>query len=207
MTSVSNTSESQIKKRAIFLLLISTTYGLLASFVLTMEKIHSLIDPVYVPSCSINPIISCANAMNSAQAELFGIPNSLFGIIAYTAFFVIAMLLLVGVKFPKLIWIFLGIGSLLAVIFVHYLIIESIFFMHVICPWCFGLWITTPLLFIAIIKIGVSQWRSAENTVAKFVQNIAKHSATLLTIWYVVLAAAIITVFWEFWASLMVVPL
>lgn len=54
--------------------------GFLAAFTLTVEKIALLKDPSYSPSCSINPVLSCGSVMTTSQAEVFGFPNPLLGI-------------------------------------------------------------------------------------------------------------------------------
>ena len=51
---------------------------------LTVEKIEILINPAYVPSCSINPVLSCGSVMVTPQASRFGFPNPLIGIVAFT---------------------------------------------------------------------------------------------------------------------------
>lgn len=40
------------------------------SITLTVEKIALLKDAAYVPSCSINPVLSCGSVMTTPQAEL-----------------------------------------------------------------------------------------------------------------------------------------
>jgi len=48
--------------------------GFGAAFLLLVEKIAFLEDPAYVPSCSINPVLSCGSVMNTPQAAVFGFP-------------------------------------------------------------------------------------------------------------------------------------
>lgn len=55
-------------------LLIAGAIGLVASMTLTVEKIDILLDPSYVPSCNINPILSCGSVMMTPQASLLGFP-------------------------------------------------------------------------------------------------------------------------------------
>ena len=43
--------------------LIAGVVGLAAALTLTIEKIEILINPDYVPSCSINPVLSCGSVM------------------------------------------------------------------------------------------------------------------------------------------------
>jgi len=64
--------------------LIAGVIGLIASTTLTVEKIELLRNPSYVPSCNINPIVSCGSVMTTPQASVLGFPNSLIGIAAFT---------------------------------------------------------------------------------------------------------------------------
>lgn len=58
-----------------FLLIITGVLGLLASAMLTIDKIRILEDPNYVPGCSLDPTISCGSVMQSWQGSLFGFPT------------------------------------------------------------------------------------------------------------------------------------
>ena len=55
-----------------WLLLVGGLLGLAAAFVLAVEKYALLADPAYVPTCSLNPVLSCGSVMSSLQAEVFG---------------------------------------------------------------------------------------------------------------------------------------
>ena len=46
-------------------LVVGGLVGLVAAAVLLVERIHLAEDPTYVPSCSINPILSCGNVMQT----------------------------------------------------------------------------------------------------------------------------------------------
>ncbi|HEY2089307.1 MAG TPA: vitamin K epoxide reductase family protein, partial [Mycobacterium sp.] len=61
-------------------ILIAGVIGLIASATLTVEKIELLLNPAYVPSCNLNPIVSCGSVMTTPQASALGFPNSLIGI-------------------------------------------------------------------------------------------------------------------------------
>ena len=60
-------------------LVVAGLVGLVASAVLLIERIRVGEDSDYVPTCSINPIISCGSIMESAQASLLGFPNPIIG--------------------------------------------------------------------------------------------------------------------------------
>ena len=55
--------------------------GLLAAFTLTVDKFRLLEDPSFVPSCNLNPVLSCGSVMVTDQASAFGFPNPLLGLI------------------------------------------------------------------------------------------------------------------------------
>ncbi len=75
-------------------ILIAGVVGLAAALTLTVEKIEILINPDYVPSCSINPVLSCGSVMVTPQASAFGFPNPLIGIVAFTIVLVTGVLAL-----------------------------------------------------------------------------------------------------------------
>ncbi|MEY2664055.1 MAG: hypothetical protein RIR35_863, partial [Actinomycetota bacterium] len=74
-------------------MLIAGASGLVASFVLTIDKFKVLKDAGYTPSCNINATLNCKSVMLSKQAEVFGFPNSIIGIGAFSMMLVIAVLL------------------------------------------------------------------------------------------------------------------
>ena len=127
--------------------LIAGVLGLAAALTLTVEKIELLIDPDYVPSCSINPVLSCGSVMVTPQASVFGFPNSLIGIVGFTVVLVTGVLAVAKVALPRWYWAGLAIGTLLGVVFVHWLIVQSLYHIGALCPYCMVVWaVTIPLL-------------------------------------------------------------
>ena len=72
-------SEVRVPVFSAWWVLIAGVVGLVASMALTVEKFELLIDPHYVPSCNINPIVSCGSVMTTPQASVLGFPNPLLG--------------------------------------------------------------------------------------------------------------------------------
>ena len=83
--------------------LIAGVVGLAAALTLTIEKIEILINPDYVPSCSINPVLSCGSVMITPQASAFGFPNPLIGIVSFTVVVVTGVLALAKVSAAALV--------------------------------------------------------------------------------------------------------
>ncbi|RLK09587.1 vitamin K epoxide reductase family protein [Micromonospora sp. M71_S20] len=66
-----------------WVLTIGGLVGALAAFVLSVEKMALLENPAYIPSCSINPVLSCGSIMTTSQAEVFGFANPLIGLATF----------------------------------------------------------------------------------------------------------------------------
>ena len=102
--------------------LIAGVVGLTAAVTLTIEKIELLENPAYVPSCSINPVLSCGSVMVTPQAAAFGFPNPLIGIVAFSVVVVSGVLAVAKVPLPRWYWAGLAVGTALGVVFIHWLI-------------------------------------------------------------------------------------
>lgn len=184
-----------------YTLLVGGGVGFIASFVLTLEKIALLKDPSHIPSCNLNPILSCASAMSTPQAEVFGIPNSLFGSMAYTALLTLSALILFGAKIPQRIWKLAVLIAFAGVLYMHYLLITSIFFIHAICPWCFSIWITTLPVFLATCTLYSKAAGQSTDSLSRITRIIDEKTGTIAGVWYVLLAMTILITFWEYWSS------
>lgn len=172
--------------------------GLIAASALTLEKIATLRDPDYVPTCSINPIISCGSVMASPQAEAFGFPNPLLGIAAFAVVVTVGVARLAGFRPPT--WFRLGIqaGAIFGVIFVHWLVAASLYDIHALCPYCVVVWVVTiPIFWYTTLDT----LRQASRTHHIGIVLYRFHSAVLAT-WYLALIALVLQEFWDYWTTL-----
>ncbi|MCR3752344.1 vitamin K epoxide reductase family protein [Lentzea californiensis] len=162
--------------------------GLVASFVLTIEKIALLKDPFYVPTCSINPVLSCGSIMKTAQAELFGFPNPLLGVAGFAVVTTLGVLLLAGVSLPSWVWIGLQVGVTFGVLFVHWLIVQSLYEIGALCPYCMVVW---------AVMIPIFWYTTLRNIRPTF-----QFHSVVLILWYLVIVAGVLQAFWFYWSSL-----
>ncbi|SER05378.1 Uncharacterized membrane protein [Lentzea xinjiangensis] len=162
--------------------------GLLASAVLTIEKIALLKDPFYVPTCSINPVLSCGSIMTTPQAELFGFPNPLLGIAGFAVVTTLGVVLLTGVELPSWIWIGLQVGTTAGVLLVHWLIYQSLYEIGALCPYCMVVWAVTIPIF----------WY----TTLRNIRPAFQYHTVVLILWYLLIAAGVLQAFWFYWSSL-----
>lgn len=121
--------------------------GLLASLGLATEKIETLRNPGHAPSCDINPLLSCGAVMDKWQAEVFGFPNPFLGLMAFPVVVAVGIAVLSGIRLPRWWWIGMQIGSLLGVVFVHWLFFQSLYRLGALCPYCMVVWVTTLPIF------------------------------------------------------------
>ncbi|MEY3317988.1 MAG: hypothetical protein RL540_360 [Actinomycetota bacterium] len=140
------------RKTSAWVMLVAGISGFLASFILTIDKFKILKDIGYTPSCNINATLNCKSVMLSKQAEVFGFPNSIIGIGTFAMMLVIAILLFFGVGLPKLFLQIATAGTLLAVIFCHWLAYQTTFVIGALCPYCMVAWVATLLVFSVLIR-------------------------------------------------------
>ncbi len=185
------------------ILIVGGSIGLLASFVLTLEKIQLLIKPTYVASCNLSPILSCTNIMKSSQAGLFGFPNPLIGIASFAVVITIGVGMLAGARYKR--WFMLGLefGSLLGVVFVHWLFFESVFVIGSLCAYCMLVWtITIPIfLYTTLYNLRAGNIKYS-NGQTKFVDFLQRQHFNILFVWYGILFATIIIHFWSYFKTL-----
>ena len=94
-----------------WLLVITGAAGLLAVWVITIDKFKLLEDPSFTPGCSLNPVVSCGNIMKSEQASAFGFPNPMLGLVAYAMVIAIGVALLAGARYRRWYWLGLNAGT------------------------------------------------------------------------------------------------
>ena len=179
-------------------ILIAGIVGLAAALTLTVEKIEILINPDYVPSCSINPVLSCGSVMITPQASAFGFPNPLIGIVAFTVVVVTGLLALAKVRLPRWYWAGLAGGTLLGVVFIHWLIFQSLYRIGALCPYCMAVWSVTIPLFVVVASIALQPLQS--NAVARAVYT---WRWSLVALWFTALILMILVRFWDYWSTLL----
>jgi uncharacterized membrane protein len=146
-----------INKRNSFVLLFAGLVGLFASIKLIIEKVAVLSDSSYVPSCDINPILSCGSVINTQQAAFFGFPNPIIGIVSFTTVVTLAVLMVFKVQLPPFAHLGLLAGSILGFVFVCYLIYQSLYTISALCPWCMVVWASLFIILWQTITYNITE--------------------------------------------------
>jgi uncharacterized membrane protein len=186
--------------RAFALLLVVTgAAGLLASWVITLDKFKLLEDPDFTPGCSLNPVVSCGSVMKSDQASAFGFPNPMLGLVAYGIVICVGMSLLAGARFPRWYWLLLGAGCLFGVGFVSWLQFESLYRINALCLWCCLVWVATILLFWYVLAHAVRhRFLPAPAPVRAFLDEFAWVPPVAHT---GIVGMLVLTRWWDFWTG------
>ncbi len=187
-----------------WLLLICGALGVVASFVITDDKFKLLQAKVegrtYTPACSLNPVISCGNVMESSQAHAFGFQNPIIGLVAYPVVICLAAGMLAGARYKPWFWYGLQAGGLFGVGFITWLQYQTIYNIHAVCLWCCLAWVVTILIF----------WYTAVHNIKHRLYKVPEGARSLVlefhwvvpVLWYGVIATAILVKFWYYWKTL-----
>jgi uncharacterized membrane protein len=187
-----------------WLLVVGGVVGLAAAFTLTLEKLALLRDPSYVPTCSINPILSCGSVMTKPQAEAFGFPNPLLGLVGFTIVITVGVALLGRARLPRWIWLGLQAGVTFGAVFVHWLIYQSLYVIGALCPYCMAVWaVTIPIFWYVTLdnlgsgRLPVPAWLRG------VVRGLTNYHAVALTLWFIAVLTLIGVRFWAYWSTLL----
>ena len=177
--------------------LLAGIIGLVAAGTLTIEKIALLQDPSYVPSCSLNPVLSCGSVMVTPQASVFGFPNMLIGLVGFSVVIVSGVLAVARVRLPQWYWAGLAGGTALGVVFVHYLIFQSLYRIGALCPYCMVVWAVMIPLFVVVLSIALRPL--AGNVVLR---GLYQWRWSIVALWFTAVVLMILVRFWDYWSTL-----
>lgn len=178
-------------RRLAWLYVIGGGIGLAAAAALTLEKIAKLRDPNHVPTCSINPILSCGSVMDSPQAAAFGFPNPLLGLVLFAVVVTTGVVTLAGFQPPRWYRLAMQAGTALGVVFVHWLIVASLYSIHALCPYCMVVWaVTIPIFWYTTLDT----WPALEP--------LRRIHSVVLVLWYLAIVVLVLVQFWYYWKTL-----
>jgi uncharacterized membrane protein len=201
-TSASNPN-ANVRRWLPWILAIGGTIALAASIALSVEVFDRLKDPSFTPVCNLNPIFSCTSVADSAQSHAFGIPNYFIGIAGYAGVVAVALALLGGAQFKRWLWLVINAGLLVATIFLHWLIFETLYRIGALCIFCMVVWATTIPMFWYTLLYSLQESHleppAALKSTAGFLR---RHHADILLVWFLLIAALVTKRFWYYWSGL-----
>lgn len=179
------------------LMVLGGALGLLAAFQLTLEKVRVLADPNYVPGCDLNPVLSCGSVIVTPQAEIFGFPNPVLGLISFSVVITLGVLLLAKVSLPNWVWVGLNIGALAGFVFVQWLVWQSLYSIGSLCPWCMVVWAVTVPIFVWVTASNLAAGRLGLH--GAVVDAVVSLRLLIAIAWFVIIAGLIFVRWQDFW--------
>jgi uncharacterized membrane protein len=190
-----------LQKALPYILLIGGVIGYICAFVIMFDKVQILKNPHYIPSCSLNPIVSCGSVMQSKQANAFGFPNPFIGLGAFPAVAVVGGAILAGAtKLKRWFWLTLEAGYALGVAFAYWLLFESVYRIHALCPYCLTIDVVMTITFwyLTLYVIDQKHLKLPKGKSAPAYAWLRRHHADLLITWFIIVIALILKHFWYY---------
>lgn len=179
------------------ILLVTGVVGWLASTILVLERLALYENPGYITSCDVNPWVSCGRVMGTWQSELFGFPNPLIGIVAFTIVLTTAVVVLADASAGRWYWAGLQAGVSLGTVFVVWLWSQALFEIYILCLYCMVVWaVMIPLFILLTVRNLIHGVIPAPKAVTRFA---ADWAGTLVAVAYVMVA---VSVFLRFFPAL-----
>lgn len=185
------------------LLVVAGIIGLICSFVLTYDQIEILKNPQYVPSCNLNPVLSCGSVINSKESEVLGLPNPVFGLAAFGALTTIGVALLAGANFKRWFWLGLETGTVAGLAFVHWLFFQSVYRINALCPFCIVVWavVITTFWYVTLYNVEQGYIRLPQGHLQTAAVWARRHHIDILLMWFIIIAVLILKHFWYYYGK------
>ena len=181
-------------RKTYWAMLVSSTLSLIASLVLSYDAVKLAGSPASKLSCDINAVVSCGKVAKSWQSTLLGFPNSFLGLMLEPVVITVAIAGLSLVVFPRKFMRVAHVGYGLGLLFALWLLSQSLFVIHALCPWCLLVTISTVTVFSTITRIVILEniWNFSDELQAKLVNFLDRGwGRVLYTVTYAVLILAI----------------
>ena len=181
-------------RKTYWAMLVSSTLSLIASLVLSYDAVKLAGSPSSKLSCDINAVVSCGKVAKSWQSSLLGFPNSFLGLMLEPVVMTVAIAGLSLVAFPRKFMRVAHIGYGLGLLFALWLLSQSLFEIHALCPWCLLVTISTVTVFSTITRIVIFEnvWNISEDRHQKLINFLDRGwGRVVYTITYAVLILAI----------------
>jgi uncharacterized membrane protein len=185
-----------------WMLVVGGVIGLICSFIISLDKVKLLENPNFKPSCDLNPIVSCGSVMASKQGSAFGFPNPWIGLVTFGVLITVGMAIFAGAKFKRWFWLGLEAGIALSLIFAYWLLYESVYRIHALCPYCLTVDVVVITLFwyVSLYNIAEGNFSLPKRLIG--VSDFArKHHLDILFLWFIVTTAVILKHFWYYYGK------
>lgn len=185
-----------------YILIVCGLVGFIASAILTYDHNQIALNPHYVPSCNINPVVACGSVLRSKQTDVFHLPNPYIGLAVFPMVITTGVALLAGAKFKRWYWLALEAGTIFGIGFVHWLFFETVYRIHALCPYCMATWVITITSFWYLTLYNIQTGNIViPKKLKPFINFLIRHHIDVLILWFLIIGALILKHFWYYYGK------
>lgn len=186
-----------------YILFIGGVIGLVASLILSYDTLQISKNAHYIPSCNLNPVLSCGNVINTAGDTIFCLPYPYYGIAAFAVIITIGSSMLAGAKFKRWYWLTFQAAFTLGTVGAYLLLLKSIFKIHSLCPYCLtvDVVVTTLFWYTTLYNIDQKHINLQKTRLKQYYAWVRRHHLDLLILWFIIIIAFILKHFWYYYRN------
>lgn len=169
--------------------------GLIVSFILSIDAWKIASQPNVILNCDLSSVISCGKVARTWQASLLGFPNAFLGILFESVVLTVSLSKILGSHFSRVLMSLLQLFYTCAIIFALWLFYQSAFVIHVFCPFCLIITVTTIFEWFDLLRVN-----SKDNSlvlppiVNKKIATIVKNNIDILTSFLLIVSIALVII-------------
>ena len=186
-----------------YLLIIGGVIGLLASLILSYDTLQVAHNANFVPSCNLNPVLSCGNVINAAGDKILGLPFPYYGTAAFAVLITTGVGMLAGATFKRWYWLSFQVIATFGTIGAYLLLLKSVYKIHALCPYCLSVDVVTTTLFwyLTLYNIDNKILKINGAKAKNLYRWIRLHHLDLLILWLLIVTALVLKHFWYYYGK------
>jgi uncharacterized membrane protein len=197
------TAKYRLNQTFPFIVLACGIIGLIASLILVHDTLAVSQNAHYVPSCNLNPVLSCGNVINAPGDKILGLPYPYYGIAAFSILIGSGAGMLAGAKYKKWYWLTFQVLMTIGTVGAYLLLLKSIYKIHSLCPFCLSVDVATTILFwyTTLYVFGLQDIRVRNAKLNAVYFWVRRHHLDILILWFLLVIAFILKHFWYYYGK------
>jgi uncharacterized membrane protein len=186
-----------------YLIVVGGLLGLIASLILTHDTLAILKNPNYVPSCNLNPVLSCGDVINTPGDTILGLAYPFYGIGVFMLLIGAGVGMLAGAKYKRWYWLTFQTLMTLGVVGAYYLLIKSVYTIHALCPFCLSIdvIVTTLFWYTSLYNLDNKVIKLKNKRLNSVYSWVRKHHLDLLVLWFLIVIGLLLKHFWYYYGK------
>lgn len=186
-----------------WLLVIGGLLGLIASLILVHDTLAIAANPHYIPSCNLNPVVSCGDVITFKGDSIFGLPYPVYGVAVFGMLVAIGAGALAKATYAKWYWAFMQLGVSVGIISAYYLLYKSIYDIHALCPFCLSVDVITTTIFwyTTLRNTDQGMFSKIKLRKGKGYSFVRRHHLDILLLWFALMVVFILHHFWYYYGK------